>query len=64
MTVTNCPVPDNFRPDNGLTGWERIVAAIIVGAAALGTLWLTGSIQYAAVVTGLIFVPLGLTLRK
>jgi hypothetical protein len=64
MTVTNRQAHDNLRPDDGFNGWQRIVAALIVAVTALGTLWLTGSIQYAAVVTALVFVPLGLTLRK
>jgi hypothetical protein len=64
MTVTNRQALDNLRSDDGFNGWQRIVAAVIVAATALGTLWLTGSIQHAAVVTALVFVPLGLTLRK
>ena len=64
MTVTNRQALDNLRSDDGFNGWQRIVAAVIVAATALGTLWLTGSIQYAAVVTALVFVPLARTLRK
>jgi hypothetical protein len=64
MTVTNRQALDNLRSDDGFNGWQRIVAAVIVAATALGTLWLTRSIQYATVVTALVFVPLGLTLRK
>ena len=64
MTVTNRQALDNLRSDDGFNGWQRIVAAVIVAATALCTLWLTRSIQYATVVTALVFVPLGLTLRK
>jgi uncharacterized membrane protein YgaE (UPF0421/DUF939 family) len=64
MTVRHCQVPDNFRPDDGLSGWKRIVAALLIAAAAIATLWLTGSIHYATVVAALIFVPLGVTLRR
>ena len=55
---------DNFRPDDGFDGWQRIVAALIIAASAIGTLWLTSSIELATAVTLLVLVPLGLTLRK
>jgi hypothetical protein len=64
MTVTNCQAPDNFRPDDGFDGWKRIVAAIVIAATAIGTLWLTGSMEHTTGVTLLVLVPLGLTLRK
>jgi hypothetical protein len=64
MTVTNYKAPDNFRPDDGLSGWKRVVAAIVIAAAAIVTLWLSDSIYYATAVAGLIFVPLGVTRRK
>jgi hypothetical protein len=35
MTVRHCQVPDNFRPDDGLSGWKRIVAALLIAAAAI-----------------------------
>jgi hypothetical protein len=64
MTVTNRQAPNNFRPDDGLSGWKQIVAALLIGAAAIVTLWLTGNMYYATGIAGLIFVPLGLTRRK
>jgi hypothetical protein len=66
MTVTNYGAPDNFRPDDGLGGWKRIAAAIVIAASAIGTLWLTGSIEHTTAVTLLVLVPLGVgvTMRK
>jgi uncharacterized membrane protein YgaE (UPF0421/DUF939 family) len=64
MTVTNYKAPDNFRPDDGLTGWKRVVAAIVIAAAAIATLWLTGSMYYATGVAALIFVALGVKPRR
>jgi hypothetical protein len=64
MTVRHCQEPDKFRPDDGLSGWKRIVAALLIAAAAIATLWLTDSIHYATAVAALLFVPLGVTLRR
>jgi hypothetical protein len=64
MTVRHRQEPDKFRPDDGLSGWKRIIAALLIAAASIVTLWLFDSIYYATAVAGLIFVPLGLTLRK
>jgi hypothetical protein len=64
MTVTNRKASDNFRPDDGLSGWKRVVAAIVIAVASIGTLWLTGSMYYAAAIAALIFVPLGVKPRR
>jgi hypothetical protein len=64
MTITNRQARDNFPPGNGFDGWQRIVAALVIAASAIGTLWLTGSMQFTTAVTLLVLVPLGLTLRK
>jgi hypothetical protein len=64
MKVTNVKRIDNLRPDDGLDGWKRIVAAIVIAGTATGTLALTGSMEHTTGVTLLVMVPLGLTLRK
>jgi hypothetical protein len=66
MTVRHCQVPGNFRPDDGLSGWMRIVAAMVIAAAAIVTLWLTDSIEHTTAVVLLVLVPLGVgvTMRK
>jgi hypothetical protein len=66
MTVRHFQVPDNSGHDDGLTGWKRIVAAIVIAAAAIVTLWLTDSIEHTTAVVLLVLVPLGVgvTMRK
>jgi hypothetical protein len=64
MTVTNRQAPDNFRPGDGLSGWKQIVGALLIGAAAIVTLWLTDNMYYATGIAMLIFVPLGVKIRR
>jgi hypothetical protein len=64
MTVRHFQVPDNSGHDEGLNGWARIVASVVIALAAIATLWLTGSIEHATAIGVLILIPLGVTRRR
>jgi uncharacterized membrane protein YgaE (UPF0421/DUF939 family) len=58
MKVKHDRSRDKFAHDDGLSGWNRIVAALIVAAAAVGTLMITGSLETTTAVVVLVLVPL------
>jgi hypothetical protein len=50
--------PDGFKPNDSEPGWSRIVAGVAVGAAAITTLAITGSVEQATTVAVLVMFPL------
>jgi hypothetical protein len=63
MKVRHVKALDNSAPNDGLSGWKRIVASTVVGAAAITTLMITGSMEHTTAVAVLVLLPLGVTLR-
>jgi hypothetical protein len=64
MKVTNVKCIDNSAPNDELSGWKRIVAALVVGAASIATLMITGSMEHTTAVTLLVMFPLKESVRK
>jgi hypothetical protein len=64
MTVTNKDRRVEYTDgSDSPDGWKRIVSAVVIAATAIGTLWLTDSIENTATVVALVLLPLGVTLR-